>query len=129
MQRDEVVGGDRSACVIERTCVVGELEGLQPEQLGEREASVPRLFRFGCDRREGAVELFRAPRARERLQRVQAEAAGVRIQCRERRAAADVRNPAMSGDQTPGYLPDGRVGNAQERQLGVFVSQLHPALF
>ena len=128
MQRDEIVGGDRRARVVERPGVVGELEGLQPEQAGEREASVPRLVRFSRDRREGAVELFRAPRARERLQRVKAEAPGVRIQRRERRAAADVGDPAMAGGQTPGHVPDGRVGNAQKRQLGVLVSQLDPAL-
>ena len=62
------------------------------------------------------VELIRSSRAGKSLQRVEAEAARVRIECREWRAAADVGDPPdLSRGQTPGHARDRRVGNAQQR--------------
>ncbi len=92
MQRDEVVRGDRSAGVVERPRVVGEPERLQAQEAGKLEAALARLLGFGRDRGEGSVELLRPSRACERLQGVEPEAALVRVERRERRAAADVSN-------------------------------------
>ncbi len=119
VQRDEVVRGDRGARVVERPRVVGELERPQAEQLRELEAERAGLVGLGGDRRPGAVELLGPARARERLQRVEREAPLVRVERRERRRAADVRDPAVSRGQSPGHVPNGRVRHAEQRQLAV----------
>src|SRR5262249_49337095 len=100
------------ARVVERTRLVGQRERLQPEQPGERKAALAGPVRFGRDRREGAVELLWSARACKRLQRVEAEAPCVRIECGERRAAAHVPNPALSLAQTPCQVPNRGVRNA-----------------
>ena len=128
MQCDEVVRPEDRAGVVERARALLQREGSQPERLGEPEARLARVLCPGRDRRPGAVELLRPSRTRERLERVHAEPALVRVERRQRRRAADVRDPlAMSKGQSLGRGRDGRVRDAQQDELCV-LAQLHAAL-
>ena len=97
-QRDEVVRGHRRAGVVRGALVVVEVERPEPERLGEPPADRAGLVGLGAHRAPDAVELLRPALLRERLQRVQAEAARVRVERVERRRAADVRDPRPDGD-------------------------------
>ena len=78
-----------------------------------------RLVALGGDGRPRSVELLGAARAREGLQRVEPEAARVRIERPERGRTADVRDP-LSRDQVPGGVRDRGVRNAEQGELRVF---------
>ena len=94
VQRDQEVRRDRRAGVVERAPVVGEIEGAQPERLGEpARRDVACVVGFAGHGGPRAVDLLGASGARERLQRMHAEAARVRLERRKRRRAADVRHP------------------------------------
>ena len=101
--------------------------GSSPSSAREPVADLARLVRLGGDRREGAVELLGAARARERLQRVEAEAALVRLERGERRRAAHVRDPRARRDRRRD-LRDRAVGDAEEDELRVVGAEVEPAL-
>ena len=85
IQRDEEVRGDRRACVVERSVVVGEREAAQAERLARARSPGRRASSsLAGHRSPGAVELLGAARADERLQRVHREAAHVRVERGER---------------------------------------------
>src|SRR5207248_6652848 len=79
VKRDEVVRRDRSARVVERPDFVRQLEWSESERLREPEPGAPRFFGLARDGCPGAVELLWSPRARERLQWMDAEAPPVRL--------------------------------------------------
>ena len=119
MQRDEVVGGDRGACVVERPILLGERERLEPEQPRELEADLPSPVRLGRDGRGRAVELLRPSRRAEALKRVETEAPCVRVERRERCRSARVRYPLrrVQGQSLDNGW-DRRVRYAQKHHLG-----------
>src|SRR5437588_238198 len=127
VQRDEVVGGDGGARVVEGPSLLGELERLEAEQAGKLEAELPRLGGLGRHRGPGTVELLRAARPRERLQRMEAEAPLVRRERGERRRAADVRDPG-AGLDPGGRVCNRRVGDAERDELAAVLAQLDAAL-
>ena len=73
------------------------------------------------------VELLRALAERERLQGVQREPGGVRIERAERRPAADMGHPG-AGLDLGGDLGDRAIGHAQEHELRALTAQLDAAL-
>ena len=125
VEGDDVVRGDGRARVVERARRVGEVERLQPERLGEPPAERACLLVLRRHRRPGAVELLRPARQRERLQRVNGEAALVRIERCQRGRAADVRDPRPRLDRFR-YLRDRPVGHAKEHELGVVARSSRP---
>jgi hypothetical protein len=127
VQGDEVVRRDRGAGVVEPPRAVGELERAEPQGSGELEAALARVVPLGGDGCERAVELLGPARSRERLQRVQSEPVRVRVECRQRSAAADVGDPAVSRCEAAGHVGDRRVRDAKQRQFGV-VAELDAAL-
>ncbi len=82
-QRDEVVRGDRGARVVGVALLVRERERLEAERPREPEAVLAGLVALRGHRREGAVELLGPAGEGERLQRMDAEAARVRVERRE----------------------------------------------
>ena len=80
VQSYEVIRGDCCACVVQRACVVRQLEGPQAQCFGEPEAGAPRFLRLARDGGPGAVELLGAARARERLERMEPEPSLVRFE-------------------------------------------------
>ena len=109
---------ERFEDVVQRASRVVELERSQTERLGEPEAHRMRLLRLGRDRGPRAVELLRPARARERLQRVEGEAAHVRLQHPERGRAGDVGDPGAGGNA--GRNVRNRViGDANQDQAGI----------
>ena len=118
MQRDEVVRRDRRAGVVEGPRVVGELERLEAERAREPEAALAGVGRLGGDGGKRAVELLGPARTRERLQRMHREAAGVRLERRERRRTGDVGDP-RAGLEIASDRPDRGVGNAEQDELRV----------
>jgi hypothetical protein len=127
VQRDEVVRRDRRTGVVERTRVVCEVERLEAEQLGKPPADVAALRRLRHDRRVGVIELLGPALVRERLQRVQPEAAHMRVECRQRGRTARVRDPGPRLDPL-GDLGDCAVGHAEEDELGSVLAQREAAL-
>ena len=123
MERDQVVRGDCGARVVERPRLVRELERSQAEHLGDLETERAPLVGLRGDRGPGAVELFRPSRARERLQRVQRKPPRVRIQRGERRRPADVSDPARPEGLSLGHVPNGRVRDAEQGDLGVALDE------
>lgn len=127
VQRDEVAGGERRARVVERTQLVSELERGQAKQVRKLEPERTGVVRFGGDGRERPVQLFRASRACEGLQGVDAETTAVRIEGAEVRRPAHVRDPRP--DLEAGRdLGDRSIGHAQKDELRAVVAQLDPAL-
>ena len=116
-ERDEVVRGDRRARVVGGSVLVA-----QGERLAGRAASaspVPTACASSLSRRHGrpgAVELLRAPAARERLQRMDAEPPDVGVKGGQRRRAADVRDPRARCDARS-HLGDGAVGDAEKDEV------------
>ena len=102
VERDEVVRGDRGARVVERRASASaSSNGRRPSS--SRELACPPRAASSVS----AVTAAQAPsscsgprRARERLQRVDAEAALVRVERGERRRAADVRDPGAGLDRS-----------------------------
>ena len=121
LERDDVVRREHGAGVVERARRVGELERPQAEQLGELRPLLDGLGGLAGDRGPGAVELLGPARARERLQRVDAEAALVRGERGERRRAAHVRDP-RAGLDAGRDLGDRAVGNAEQHELRLVAS-------
>ena len=117
MQRDEVIRGDRGACVVERSRVVRQLEGPQAQCFGEPEAGAPRFLRLARDGGPGAVELLGAARARERLERMEPEPSLVRLECRQWRGTGNVCDPGSDVDRA-GDVCDRPVGHAEQDELG-----------
>ena len=117
-ERDEVVGGDRGARVVRRAILVEQRERTEPEYLGEPARNGARLVALAGHRRPGAVELLRPAPQRERLQRMEAESLRVRGECRERRRAADVRDPWPRGN-VGRRLRDHAVGDTEEHEIGI----------
>ena len=78
VERDEVVGRDRGARVIQRTRVVGKLERLEPERAREPESFFECVLRLRGYRCEGTVQLLRAAGPREGLERMKRKPAFVR---------------------------------------------------
>ena len=76
---------------------------------------------------EGAVELLGAALAGERLQRVEAEAAPVRVERGQPSRAADVGDPG-SQRELVGDFGDRAVGDAEEDELGIVGREIEPAL-
>ena len=107
--------------------LVGERERLESEQARQPVADPARFLRLGGDRRECAVELLGAAVARERLQRVQAEAALVRLERGERRRPADVREP-RAGRSRRRDLRDRPVRDAEEDELRVVGVEVQASL-
>jgi hypothetical protein len=115
--------GHRGGRVVEGTVVVVELERAKPQELGEPEAGREGFVARAAHRRPGAVELLGAPVADEGLQRVEREAAGVRVERREREGTARVRDPRSRGDRRRN-LGDRPVGHADDDQVGLARLQL-----
>ena len=105
--------------MVERPDFVRQLEWSESERLREPEPGAPRFFGLARDGCPGAVELLWSPRARERLQWMDAEAPPVRLQCSQRRGARDVRNPGPGLD-LGGDLGDRLVGHTQQDEAGRF---------
>ena len=124
VEGDEEVRGDRRACVVARTLVVGELNGCRPRVSASQSARA-------CASSDSAVTAPQAPSScsgprarRQRLQRVHREALEVGVECRERCAAGNVREPG-AGLERARDLGDRAVGHAQQPQLPV-VTQATP---
>ena len=113
--------------MIERALRLVEDERLEPERASEVDRELSGGVALCGDSGEGAVELFGSSRAREGLQRVEAEAALVRVECRERRASADMGDPRPGGD-LGGDVCDRAVGHAHEHELGAVLTQLDAPL-
>ncbi len=116
-ERDEVVRRHGGPGVVEHAPRVVEREGPQAERVGEPGRDGVRLRRLGGDGGERPVELLGAAGAGEGLQRMQAEAAHVRVERGQRRRAAHVCHP-RAGRHRPCDLADGTVRHAQQHELG-----------
>jgi pimeloyl-ACP methyl ester carboxylesterase len=126
VQRHEIIRCDCGTGVVERARLIRELEGPEPEELGQAEADRKPIRCFCSHRRPRPVELFGTTRAREGLQRMQREALSVRGECGERRGAGDVCHPG-TGFEARCDLGDGGVRNAEQNDVALFVHG-NPAL-
>ena len=118
VQRDEEVRRDRRAGVVERARSSASGNGRRPSVSASQSARVARFVVLAGHRAPGAVELLRAAREDEGLQRMHREAANVRVERGERRPARDVGDPRARLDRS-GDLADRAVGHAQQAQLPV----------
>ena len=114
--------------MVERPVAVRQLERLQPERLRELSRDGQRVVGLAADRRPGAVELSRIAAPVERLQRMEREAALVRIERRERRRPGDVSHPGTSRCQAPRHVGNGRVRDAEEDDVGIVLAHGDAAL-
>src|SRR6185503_8478116 len=126
-ESDEVVRGDHRARVVERAEIIRKREGPDPEEDGELVRDRTGLLRLAGDGRPGAVELLWATVVGERLQRVEGEAASMRVARCQGRAAAHVRHPGAGRDRRRD-LDDHAVGDAEEDELGVALAERYAPL-
>jgi hypothetical protein len=109
--------------VVEGPALVRQAEWLDPEQTRQLEAGRLGLDIGAANGRPGAVELLRATREREGLERVEAEASRVRRQGLETAGPARVCDPGANGD-LPCDLDDRAVGDAEKDQLRIATLEL-----
>jgi len=113
--------------VVERPRALVEVERFESERPRE---PVPALARIGAlrrDRRVRAVELLGPAADGERLQGMDGESPAVRLECRERRRTADVRDEGARLHAARD-IRDRRVRNAEEDERGALFAHLDPAL-
>src|SRR5215213_6677047 len=127
VEGDEVARGECGPGVVEHALGVVEVERPEPERPREPEAALARLRGLGRDGGPGSVELLGPAGARERLQRMNAEAQLVRRERAQRCRSAHVGNPRARVEGTR-HGRDGRIGYANQHQLGVVVEQGDAAL-
>ena len=118
VERHEKALGHDSARVVDEALFVVQLEGAKTEQPGEPEHGVQRRLVLAGHGRPRAVELLGPAVPDEGLQRMQAEAADVRVECVERARAARVRDPGAYRDRLRnlGNSPIGHAENERGRR-------------
>ena len=122
MQRHEEVRGHGGPRVVELAIGLGEIEGAQAEHACKPVTARSRLDVPGGHRGKRAVELLGSTRANERLERMDAEPAHVRVERGKRRRAAHVRHP-WTGWNRSRHPGNRRIRHREHHEIRVGVGE------